>query len=182
MVNNYTKIVQNMLSVIGEDYQREGLLETPERVVRSWSEIFSGYHQDPQDVMKSFEDGSCKELVVVKDIEFYSTCEHHMIPFFGRAHVGYVPAGKIIGLSKVARVVDVFARRLQVQERLTGQVADALMQGLGANGVAVVMEAQHLCMMARGVGKQNSTTVTSALRGIFESDQALRSEFMGLIK
>lgn len=175
-------MVRGILRSIGDDPQREGLLETPGRIIKSWNEIFAGYTLDPLEVMKSFEDGACKELVVVKDIEFYSTCEHHMIPFFGRAHVGYVPNGKIIGLSKVARVVDVFARRLQVQERLTGQVADALMQGLGANGVAVVMEAQHLCMMARGVGKQNSTTVTSALRGIFESDQALRSEFMGLIK
>jgi GTP cyclohydrolase I len=123
-----------------------------------------------------------REMVIVRDIEFYSLCEHHMLPFFGHAHVGYLPNGKVVGLSKIARVVDVFARRLQVQERLTSQVADALMQHLGAHGVAVVMEASHTCMMMRGVQKQSSTTISSAMRGTFESDARTRAEFMGFLE
>lgn len=171
-----------IIESIGDDPKRGGLLETPRRVAAAWTEMFSGYGRDPIEVMKSFEDGSCKELVAVKDVEFYSHCEHHMVPFFGVVHVGYVPDGKILGLSKVARLVDVFARRLQVQERLTAQVADALMEGMSPRGVMVVLEAQHLCMMMRGVQKQGSKTVTSAVRGIFETDAVLRAEFLGLLK
>jgi GTP cyclohydrolase I len=145
--------------------------------------LTSGYDMDADQLIRSAiftED--CNEMVLVRDIEFYSLCEHHMLPFFGRAHVGYLPKGKVIGLSKVARVVDVFARRLQVQERLTSQVADALMQSLQPHGVAVVMEASHTCMMMRGVQKQNSTTLTSAMRGTFEIDARTRAEFMSLLK
>ncbi|MGD8591096.1 MAG: GTP cyclohydrolase I FolE, partial [Chromatiales bacterium] len=162
---------------------REGLLRTPLRVAKAMDFLTSGYDMDADQLIRSAiftED--CNEMVLVRDIEFYSLCEHHMLPFFGRAHVGYLPKGKVIGLSKVARVVDVFARRLQVQERLTSQVADALMQSLQPHGVAVVMEASHTCMMMRGVQKQNSTTLTSAMRGTFEIDARTRAEFMSLLK
>jgi GTP cyclohydrolase I len=145
--------------------------------------LTSGYSMDADQLIRgAIFSEDCKEMVLVRDIEFYSLCEHHMLPFFGRAHVGYLPKGKVIGLSKVARVVDVFARRLQVQERLTSQVADALMQSLAPHGVAVVMEASHTCMMMRGVQKQNSTTLTSAMRGTFENDARTRAEFMSLLK
>ena len=176
-------LIQQMLTRLGEDPGREGLRRTPLRVAKAMDFLTSGYDMDAGDIARNAvftED--CKEMVLVRDIEFYSLCEHHMLPFFGRAHVGYLPAGKVIGLSKVARVVDVFARRLQVQERLTNQVADALMQALEPHGVAVVMEASHTCMMMRGVQKQNSTTVTSAMRGTFEKDARTRAEFMSLMK
>jgi GTP cyclohydrolase I len=176
-------LVRSMLEEIGEDPKREGLQRTPLRVAKAMDFLTSGYQQSAEDIIRRAvfaED--CKEMVVVRDIEFYSMCEHHMLPFFGRAHVGYLPNGKVVGLSKVARVVDVFARRLQVQERLTNQVADALMANLGAHGVAVVMEASHTCMMMRGVQKQNSSTVSSAMRGTFEEDARTRAEFMGFIR
>jgi GTP cyclohydrolase I len=145
--------------------------------------LTSGYHSTVEEVIKgAIFTEECKEMVVVRGIEFYSLCEHHMLPFFGQAHVAYLPKGKVVGLSKVARVVDVFARRLQVQERLTNQVADALMDALDPHGVAVVMEASHTCMMMRGVQKQNSTTVSSAMRGTFEEDPRTRAEFMGFIR
>ncbi|KAA6184315.1 GTP cyclohydrolase I FolE [Thiohalocapsa marina] len=175
-------LVRRMLSEIGEDPQREGLRRTPLRVAKAMDFLTSGYQLSAEEVIrKAIFEEDVKEMVVVRDIEFYSMCEHHMLPFFGHAHVGYLPNGKVVGLSKVARVVDVFARRLQVQERLTNQVADALMQHLGAHGVAVVMEASHTCMMMRGVQKQNSTTVSSAMRGTFEVDQRTRAEFMGFL-
>jgi GTP cyclohydrolase I len=176
-------LVRSMLEEIGEDPKREGLQRTPLRVAKAMDFLTSGYQQSAEDIIRRAvfaED--CKEMVVVRDIEFYSMCEHHMLPFFGRAHVGYLPNGKVVGLSKVARVVDVFARRLQVQERLTNQVANALMENLGAHGVAVVMEASHTCMMMRGVQKQNSSTVSSAMRGTFEEDARTRAEFMGFIR
>jgi GTP cyclohydrolase I len=176
-------LVREILARLGDDPSREGLLRTPLRVAKAMDFLTSGYDMDADQLIRSAiftED--CNEMVLVRDIEFYSLCEHHMLPFFGRAHVGYLPKGKVIGLSKVARVVDVFARRLQVQERLTSQVADALMQSLQPHGVAVVMEASHTCMMMRGVQKQNSTTLTSAMRGTFEIDARTRAEFMSLLK
>ena len=176
-------LVRSMLQEIGEDPHRAGLRRTPLRVAKAMDFLTSGYELSAEDIIKKavFEE-DVKEMVVVRDIEFYSMCEHHMLPFFGHAHVGYLPNGKVVGLSKVARVVDVFARRLQVQERLTNQVADAMMEHLGAHGVAVVMEASHTCMMMRGVQKQRSTTVSSAMRGAFENDPRTRAEFMSFIR
>jgi GTP cyclohydrolase IA len=176
-------LVRSMLQEIGEDPYREGLRRTPLRVAKAMDFLTSGYQLSAEEIIKKavFEE-DVREMVVVRDIEFYSMCEHHMLPFFGHAHVGYLPNGKVVGLSKVARVVDVFARRLQVQERLTNQVADAMMEHLGAHGVAVVMEASHTCMMMRGVQKQRSTTVSSAMRGTFETDPRTRAEFMGFIR
>jgi GTP cyclohydrolase I len=176
-------LVKSLLLDIGEDPERQGLRRTPLRVAKALDFLTSGYSMSAEEIIKKavFEE-DVTEMVVVRDIEFYSMCEHHMLPFFGHAHVGYLPNGSVVGLSKIARVVDVFARRLQVQERLTAQVADALMDHLGAHGVAVVMEASHTCMMMRGVQKQRSTTVSSAMRGAFESDPRTRSEFMSFIK
>jgi len=176
-------LVRSMLQEIGEDPNREGLRRTPLRVAKAMDFLTSGYQLSAAEIIKKalfVED--VKEMVVIRDIEFYSMCEHHMLPFFGHAHVGYLPNGKVVGLSKVARVVDCFARRLQVQERLTNQVADALIEHLGAHGVAVVMEASHTCMMMRGVQKQRSTTVSSAMRGSFETNQLTRAEFMSFIR
>jgi len=176
-------LVRSMLQEIGEDPNREGLRRTPLRVAKAMDFLTSGYQLSAAEIIKKalfVED--VKEMVVIRDIEFYSMCEHHMLPFFGHAHVGYLPNGQVVGLSKVARVVDCFARRLQVQERLTNQVADALIEHLGAHGVAVVMEASHTCMMMRGVQKQRSTTVSSAMRGSFETNQLTRAEFMSFIR
>ncbi len=179
----FEALVRQMLIGLGDDPDREGLRRTPLRVAKAMSYLTSGTEMDAGEVINgALFDEDCKEMVLVRDIEFYSLCEHHMLPFFGRAHVAYLPDGKILGLSKVARVVDVFARRLQVQERLTGQVADALAQAMNPHGVAVVMEASHTCMMMRGVQKQNSTTVTSAMRGTFQRDSRTRAEFMALLK
>jgi GTP cyclohydrolase I len=173
--------VREMLGALGEDPRREGLLKTPERVEKSLRFLTQGYGMTVQDVIGDavFEE-SHQSMIMVRDIELYSLCEHHLLPFFGRAHVAYIPDGKILGLSKVARVVDVFARRLQVQERLTDQIADAIMKVLKPTGVGVVIEAAHFCMMMRGVEKQNSRTVTSALRGIFRDDKKTRDEFLRL--
>ena len=180
---DFEALVKQMLLCVGEDPAREGLLRTPQRVARAMDFLTSGYAMSAEEVVNEalFSD-PCEEMVVVKDIEFYSLCEHHMLPFFGKAHIGYVPGGKIIGLSKIARLVDVFARRLQVQERLTTQIAQTLMKVLKAQGVAVVIEASHFCMMMRGVQKQNSMTITSAMLGGFRSDTRTRAEFMELIK
>jgi len=176
------RLVREMLQEIGEDPGRDGLRRTPLRVAKAMDFLTSGYQMSAEEIIKkAVFDEDVKEMVIVRDIEFYSMCEHHMLPFFGHAHVGYLPNGKVVGLSKIARVVDVFARRLQVQERLTNQVADALMEHLGAHGVAVVMEASHTCMMMRGVQKQSSTTVSSAMRGTFEDDPRTRSEFIGFL-
>jgi len=177
------ELVHSLLEEIGEDPEREGLRRTPLRVAKALDFLTSGYQMSAEDIIKKalFEE-DVREMVIVRDIEFYSMCEHHMLPFFGHAHVGYLPNGKVVGLSKIARVVDVFARRLQVQERLTNQVADALMEHLEPHGVAVVMEASHTCMMMRGVQKQQSTTVSSAMRGSFESDARTRGEFMSFIR
>lgn len=172
-------LVSSLITGLGEDVNREGLLKTPERVSRSLQFITAGYHADLERVVNGAlfrADGS--EMVVVKGIEFYSMCEHHMLPFFGKAAVGYIPNDHVLGLSKFARVIDVFARRLQLQERLTSQVADALVRILRPKGLAVVTEASHLCMMMRGVEKQGSTTRTSAMRGVFRDDARTRQEFL----
>ncbi len=175
-------LIHQMLTEIGEDPERQGLKRTPLRVAKALDFLTSGNELSAEEIIKAalFEE-DVREMVIVRDIEFYSLCEHHMLPFFGHAHVGYLPNGKVVGLSKIARVVDVYARRLQVQERLTSQVADALMAHLGAHGVAVVTEASHTCMMMRGVQKQNSSTISSAMRGTFKSDARTRAEFMGFL-
>jgi len=174
-------LVRRQLALLGEDPAREGLLKTPERVARSLYWLTRGYEMDVGDVIGDalFEE-SHESMVVVRDIELYSLCEHHMLPFFGRAHIAYIPDGRIVGLSKLPRIVEVFARRLQVQERLTEQVADALEEVLRPRGVGVVIEAVHLCMMMRGVEKQNSKTITSALRGQFRDCPMTRDEFLRL--
>ena len=172
--------VRRILQWIGEDPEREGLQETPKRVIKAYKEIFAGYHIDPKSVFKTFEEGACDEMVILKDIEFWSTCEHHMAPFFGTAHVAYIPNGRVIGVSKLARLVDIFAQRLQIQERICQQVADALMEYLTPKGAACVIEARHLCMTCRGVRKQNSKMISSSLRGEF-LEAEVRAEFMSLI-
>ncbi|MBN1928779.1 MAG: GTP cyclohydrolase I FolE [Chlorobiaceae bacterium] len=174
--------VHTLLKGIGEDPEREGLLLTPERVAKSLRFLTKGYEQDPEALlMKAVFTESYDEMVLVKDIDLYSMCEHHMLPFFGKAHVAYIPDGKIVGLSKIPRVVEVFARRLQVQERLTQQIRDAIQHVLNPRGVAVVIEATHMCMVMRGVEKQNSVTTTSAMSGDFLTSQSTRSEFLRLI-
>lgn len=174
--------VKTMIAHVGEDVSREGLLKTPERVLKSYEFIFGGYKEDPQAILNSamFE-SSNDEMVLLKDIEFYSTCEHHLLPIIGRAHVAYIPDGKVVGLSKIPRVVDVFARRMQIQEQLTEQIADALMLSIAPKGVAVVIQARHMCMEMRGVEKISSTTTSSALRGLFKRDEKTRMEFFSLI-
>jgi GTP cyclohydrolase I len=174
-------LVRRQLELVGEDPDRDGLLRTPERVARALAWLTQGYATDVREVVGSgvFEEEH-DAMVMVRDIEMYSMCEHHMLPFFGKVHVAYVPDGKIIGLSKLPRIVEVFARRLQVQERLTQQIADAICDVLQPRGVGVVIEASHLCMMMRGVEKQNSSTITSALRGVFRDDARTREEFLRL--
>ncbi|MEI7694819.1 MAG: GTP cyclohydrolase I FolE [Chlorobium sp.] len=183
MTRTLSDAVYAMLTEIGEDPEREGLLKTPERVAKSLRFLTKGYHQDPEALLKNavFTE-AYDEMVLVKDIDLFSMCEHHILPFFGKAHVAYIPDGKIVGLSKLARVVDVFARRLQVQERLTQQIRDAIQNVLNPKGVAVVIEAKHLCMVMRGVEKLNSTTTTSAMSGQFITSQSTRNEFLRLIQ
>lgn len=174
--------VRQILRLIGEDADREGLVDTPARVTRMYEEIFAGYAIDPREVLGVSFDEKHEELVIVKDIVYYSQCEHHMAPFFGKIHIGYIPSGKIAGLSKFARLVEAITRRLQVQERITSEIANILEEVLKPHGAMVVVEGEHLCMCARGVKKPGSQTITSAVRGIFRTDSALRSEFMSLIK
>lgn len=174
--------VEKILQLIGEDPSREGLLETPARVTRMYEEIFGGYSVDPREALGVTFDESHEELVIVKDIVYYSQCEHHMAPFFGKVHIGYVPSGRIAGLSKLARLVEAVSRRLQVQERITAQIADIMAEVLTPHGVMVVVEGEHLCMCARGVKKPGSKTVTMASRGTFREDAAARAEFLALIK
>jgi GTP cyclohydrolase I len=173
--------VRELIRGLGEDVEREGLIKTPERVEAAMKFLTRGYDETVDDVIGDaiFEE-SHEDMILVRDIELYSLCEHHLLPFFGRAHVAYIPHGRLLGLSKTARLVDMFARRLQVQERLTDQIADALMHALEPRGVGVVIEAQHFCMMMRGVEKQGSRTVTSAVRGTFRSDNRTRDEFLRL--
>lgn len=181
--NKLAKNIKEILSEIGENPEREGLLKTPQRVAKSMDFLTNGYNINPSEILKSAvftEDYS--QMVLVKDIELYSLCEHHMLPFFGKTHIAYIPNKKIVGLSKLPRIVDAFARRLQVQERLTDEIKDCIQEGLNPKGVAVVIEAQHLCMQMRGVQKQHSSTTTSAFSGIFLKNEKTRIEFMNLIK
>src|ERR1041385_3554979 len=178
----FADLVRRQLELLGEDPDREGLLRTPKRVATSLAWLTRGYEMDVAEVVNGalFDAEGATNMVMVRDIELYSLCEHHLLPFYGKAHVAYIPAGRIVGLSKLPRVVEVFARRLQVQERLTEQIASALNQVLQPQGVGVVIEAYHLCMMMRGVEKQNSKTITSAVRGLFRSDPRTREEFLTL--
>ncbi len=174
--------VREIIAAVGEDGSREGLAETPERIGRLYAELFSGLRQDPLDVLRKGFDEEHKEMVILKSIPFYSLCEHHFLPFHGEAHVGYVPEGRIVGVSKLARVVDILARRPQMQERLTSQVADAIMEGLRPDGVAVVIEAEHLCLTMRGAQKPGSRMITSAIRGSFRRRGVTRGEFLSLVQ
>ena len=173
--------VQAIIHAIGEDPFREGIHETPGRIAEMYAEVFAGLCQDPLAVLQETFDEGHQEMVILKDIQFYSMCEHHFLPFHGSAHVGYVPEGRIVGVSKLARVVDILARRPQLQERLTSQVADAIMEGLHPDGVAVVIEAEHLCMTMRGVQKPGARMITSAIRGGFHRRGVTRSEFLSLV-
>ena len=183
MNNNQTEqLIEQLIQIIGEDPKREGLIETPKRVASSYKKLFGGYSEDPKKLIKVFDNEGYDEMIIAKDIDFYSTCEHHMIPFIGRAYIGYIPDDKIIGLSKLPRLVEIFSRRLQNQERLTKQIADALNDMLNPRGVGVVIKAEHLCMKARGVEKQNCIISTSSFTGLFKKNTDTRSEFLNLIK
>lgn len=178
----FEKTISTLLELIGENPQRDGLLKTPERVFKAYEYLTSGYKQNAKDILnEALFESSNNEMVVVKDIEFYSLCEHHLLPFFGRAHCAYIPDKKVVGLSKIPRLVEMFARRLQIQEQLTEQIAEALNEHIGAKGVGVVIEARHLCIEMRGVQKTNATTTTSALRGLFLKNEKTRKEFFALI-
>ena len=180
---NVQEIYAELLKRIGEDPTRDGLQQTPKRMEKSMAFLTKGYGESVAEVLHgALFDVDYDEMVIVRDIEFYSLCEHHLLPFFGRAHVAYLPAGKVVGLSKIPRIVDVFARRLQVQERLTQQIAEAIEDAVHPQGVGVVLEAQHLCMMMRGVEKQSSATVTSSLRGVFKTQLQTRNEFLSLVR
>ena len=180
---NVQEIYAELLKRIGEDPTRDGLKQTPKRMEKSMAFLTKGYEQSVAEVLHdALFDVDYDEMVMVRDIEFYSLCEHHLLPFFGKAHIAYVPNGKVVGLSKLPRIVEVFARRLQVQERLTQQIAEAIEEAIAPQGVGVVIEAQHLCMMMRGVEKQSSLTVTSSLRGVFKTQLQTRSEFMSLVR
>jgi GTP cyclohydrolase I len=175
------KAVREMLLAIGEDVEREGLKETPDRVARMYAELFAGMFEDPKRHLRSMFTEKYDEIVLLRDIPFYSVCEHHLLPFIGKAHVAYLPIGQVVGISKLARVVDSFARRLQCQERLTSQIADFIMTNLKPMGVGVVLQASHSCMTIRGIKKPNSTMVTSALRGSFKKDARSRNEVLSLM-
>ncbi len=178
----FEQLVSRMLELLGEDPHREGLIKTPKRVAKALEFLTEGYHQDPKEILnQALFTTSNDEMVLVRDIEFYSMCEHHMLPIIGRAHVAYIPDGKVVGLSKIPRIVNVYARRLQIQEQMTEQIADAILETIKPKGVAVVVHARHMCMEMRGVQKINSTTVSSALRGLFKSDERTRNEFYNLI-
>ncbi|MEA3417824.1 MAG: GTP cyclohydrolase I FolE [Campylobacterota bacterium] len=178
----FEETVTKVLELLGEDPKREGLAKTPKRVAKALKFLTEGYNQDPKEILnQALFSSTNDEMVVVRDIEFYSMCEHHMLPIIGRAHVAYIPDGKVVGLSKIPRIVNVFARRLQIQEQMTEQIADAISETIKPKGVAVVIHARHMCMEMRGVQKINSTTVSSALRGLFKSDQRTRNEFYNII-
>ena len=174
--------IREVIEALGEDPEREGLLDTPKRVARMYAELFEGLHADPRESLRVGFDAPHDEVVILRDIPFYSVCEHHFMPFHGMAAIGYIPDGRVVGLSKLARLLDGYARRPQLQERLTGQVADALMETLHPDGVAVVIEAEHLCMTQRGVKKPGSRMVTSATRGHFRQNQMTRAEFLSLVR
>ncbi len=177
------ELLRELLVRLGEDPEREGLLRTPERVERALQYLTKGYQEDPEDLLKgALFTVSYDEMVIVKDVEMFSLCEHHMLPFFGKVHVAYIPKGKVIGLSKIPRLIDAFARRLQVQERLTTQIAECIQNAIKPEGVGVVIEARHLCMMMRGVEKQHSSAVTSSMLGSFRDQQQTREEFLSLIR
>jgi len=179
---DFENAVKMMMLHVGENPEREGLLETPQRVRKAYEFIYGVYKENPKEILeKALFTSSNDEMVLIKDIEFYSTCEHHLLPIIGRVHVAYIPNGKVVGLSKIPRVVNVFARRMQIQEQLTEQIADAIMDAISPKGVAVVIAARHMCMEMRGVEKINSTTTSSALRGLFKKDEKTRSEFFSLI-
>jgi len=183
-INNeaFENAVKVMMESVGEDPSREGLLKTPQRVRKAYEFMYGGYKENPNDILNSaLFTSSNDEMVLIKDIELYSTCEHHLLPIIGRAHVAYIPDGKVVGLSKIPRVVDIFSRRMQIQEQLTEQIAAAIMETINPKGVAVVIQARHMCMEMRGVEKINSTTTSSALRGLFKTDQKTRAEFFSLI-
>ena len=178
----FEQAITKVLELLGEDPEREGLLKTPNRVAKALKFLTEGYNQNPKEILnQALFTTSNDEMVLVRDIEFYSMCEHHMLPIIGRAHVAYIPDGKVVGLSKIPRIVNVYARRLQIQEQMTEQIADAILETIQPKGVAVVVHARHMCMEMRGVQKINSTTVSSALRGLFKSDERTRSEFYNLI-
>jgi GTP cyclohydrolase I len=178
----FEQAVTKVLELLGEDPKREGLLKTPSRVAKALKFLTEGYDQDPKEILnQALFTTSNDEMVLVRDIEFYSMCEHHMLPIIGRVHVAYIPDGKVVGLSKIPRIVNVYARRLQIQEQMTEQIADAILETIKPKGVAVVVHARHMCMEMRGVQKINSTTVSSALRGLFKSDERTRNEFYNLI-
>jgi len=179
--NDIEENIVRMLEYIGEDPTREGLIDTPKRIVKSWDKLYGGYKMNPKDLVTSFQDGACDEVVILKNIEFYSVCEHHNLPFFGKISIGYLPRKKVIGVSKLARIVEVYARRMQIQEKMTTQIADCIVDLINPRGVMVVCEAQHFCVVARGVEKKNSLMVTSAIRGAFRKKD-LRDEFLNLIK
>ncbi len=178
--------IRHILDYIGEDPDREGLLETPNRVVRSWDELYAGYQQDPEKILSTvFAEGvedMVDEIVICKDIGFYSTCEHHMLPFVGSVHIGYIPVNNVVGISKLVRLTQCFARRLQIQEKMCNQIANAIMKNLQPKGVGVIIKAQHMCMTSRGVNSQESMMVTSAMRGVFRDQAKTRSEFLELIR
>lgn len=180
--NMQEKLVRQQLVFIGENPDREGLLNTPSRVVRSWDELFSGYNKDPKALLTTFEAGGCDQIVICRDIEIFSMCEHHLLPFFGTAHIAYIPSQKVIGLSKLARLADIFARRLQIQERLGEQITTFLMENLEPKGAACIISATHMCMRMRGANKQHSTMVTSSMKGAFLTNAAAREELLSLIK
>jgi len=176
------KHITRLIEFIGENPDREGLQETPKRVIKSFKTLYGGYAQDPEEIMKTFTEDDCDEMVVLKDITIHSTCEHHMLPFSGVAHIGYIPDGKVIGVSKLARLLEIFARRLQIQERIGEQVTSALMKHLKPLGAVCVIEARHCCMTARGVEQQTTTMITSSLKGVMKEKAATRAEFMQFIK
>ena len=179
-LNKIERLVHELLIEIGEDPAREGLIDTPKRVAKAMTFLTSGYRTDAEQLIKTFTQET-SSMVIVKDIEIYSLCEHHMLPFFGRCHIGYIPSGRVFGVSKLARLVDMYARRLQLQERLTEQISQIVMNSIDAKGVGVMIEARHLCMMMRGVQKQNSTMVTSSVLGVFRDSVATREEFLSLV-
>jgi len=176
--------VASIIEAIGEDPKREGLVDTPKRVAEMYGELFMGLHKDPKEELKVGYELGYREMVIVRDIPFYSMCEHHLLPFYGMVHIGYIPnaGGRVIGVSKLARVVEIVARRLQIQERMTTEIADTIFEGLQADGVAVVVKAEHMCMVMRGIEKQGSSVITSAIRGSFHKKAASRAEFFSLVQ